>query len=290
MPCSSTHCPGRPPYVLFPLTAGLPLMGSRSCCANSPSGLRETPPPAKGCIRRGRMGGGLKGRGEGGGGFGWDLPSSQGPPMGRNVLRLNPLGTEITEAKCWLSASNIGRGGGGGGGGAPAVYGRPITSLPLPLCAFLACFARSRLAPVRLTSTCLVCCGARALALPWHSFPSQAKEGLRVVLDLPPPPFSPPHPPPTPMVNNKDRPVQTGPALVINSMRQRLREGGRGFNSGKGGGVDTALWLDPPPPPKGPLQKNAKIPFSCFPAEFCHLRGPGVSLGRMKSHHLPWIW
>ena len=44
MPCSSTRCPARPPYVLFPLTVGLPLMGSRSCCANSPSGLRETPP------------------------------------------------------------------------------------------------------------------------------------------------------------------------------------------------------------------------------------------------------
>ena len=26
MPCSSPRCPGRPPYVLFPLTAGLPLM------------------------------------------------------------------------------------------------------------------------------------------------------------------------------------------------------------------------------------------------------------------------
>ena len=45
VPCSSTRCPGRPPYVLFPLTAGLPLMDSHSCCANSPSGLRETPPP-----------------------------------------------------------------------------------------------------------------------------------------------------------------------------------------------------------------------------------------------------
>ena len=29
--------------VPFPLTAGLPLMGSPSCCANSPSGLQETP-------------------------------------------------------------------------------------------------------------------------------------------------------------------------------------------------------------------------------------------------------
>ena len=44
VPCSSTRCPGRLPYVLFPLTAGLPLMGSCSCCANSPSGLREAPP------------------------------------------------------------------------------------------------------------------------------------------------------------------------------------------------------------------------------------------------------
>ena len=44
MPCSSTRCPSRRPYVLFPVTADLPLMGSRSCCANSPSGLRETPP------------------------------------------------------------------------------------------------------------------------------------------------------------------------------------------------------------------------------------------------------
>ena len=30
--------------VPFPLTAGLPLVGTPSCCANSPSGLRETPP------------------------------------------------------------------------------------------------------------------------------------------------------------------------------------------------------------------------------------------------------
>ena len=41
---STTRCPGRPPYAPFPLTAGLPLMGSHSCCANSPSGLWETPP------------------------------------------------------------------------------------------------------------------------------------------------------------------------------------------------------------------------------------------------------
>ena len=30
--------------VPFPLTAGLPLMGSPSCRTNSPSGLREPPP------------------------------------------------------------------------------------------------------------------------------------------------------------------------------------------------------------------------------------------------------
>ena len=30
--------------VPFPLTAGLPLVGSPSCCENNPSGLRETPP------------------------------------------------------------------------------------------------------------------------------------------------------------------------------------------------------------------------------------------------------
>ena len=36
MPCFSTRCPGRPPYVLFPLTAGLPLMGSHSCCTKQP--------------------------------------------------------------------------------------------------------------------------------------------------------------------------------------------------------------------------------------------------------------
>ena len=33
--------------VPFPLMAGLPLVGSPSCCTNSPSGLRETPPPYK---------------------------------------------------------------------------------------------------------------------------------------------------------------------------------------------------------------------------------------------------
>ena len=45
MSCSSTCCPGRASYVPFSLTAGQPLVGSRSCCANSPSGLQETPPP-----------------------------------------------------------------------------------------------------------------------------------------------------------------------------------------------------------------------------------------------------
>ena len=30
--------------VPFPITAGLPLVGTPSCCTNSPSGLWETPP------------------------------------------------------------------------------------------------------------------------------------------------------------------------------------------------------------------------------------------------------
>ena len=47
VPCS-TRCPDRPPHVDF--TAALPLVGSRSCCANSPSGLRETPPRCR--LRR----------------------------------------------------------------------------------------------------------------------------------------------------------------------------------------------------------------------------------------------
>ena len=59
------------------------------------------------------------------------------PKAGQKNLGLNPLGTEGTEAKFWLSASNIGRGGGGeggpGGGGTPPpppVYGRSNTSVP----------------------------------------------------------------------------------------------------------------------------------------------------------------
>ena len=55
----------------------------------------------------------------GGGGFGWDPPSSQGPPV---------VDAEGAEAKFWLSASNIGRGGGGGLG--DGMYGRSGTSLP----------------------------------------------------------------------------------------------------------------------------------------------------------------
>ena len=53
---------------------------------------------------------------------------------GQKFLSFNPLGTEGTEAKLWLSASNIGRGGGGGPGGGgipppPTVYGPSNTSL-----------------------------------------------------------------------------------------------------------------------------------------------------------------
>ena len=79
--------------------------------------------------------------GEGGweGGFGWDPPPPRvplwSPPKpAQNFFILNLRGTEGTETKIWLSASNIGRGGGGsrgGGGGGlpPAVCGRSNTSL-----------------------------------------------------------------------------------------------------------------------------------------------------------------
>ena len=61
-------------------------------------------------------GGGAEG---GGGGFGWDpllLRSPYGPCRRRaeNFLSLNPLGAKGAEAKFWLSASNIEKGGGGG--------------------------------------------------------------------------------------------------------------------------------------------------------------------------------
>ena len=51
----------------------------------------------------------------------------------RGDFQAYPLGAEGTEAKFWLSASNIGRGGGGGGGPGfppPALYGHSNTSLP----------------------------------------------------------------------------------------------------------------------------------------------------------------
>ena len=73
----------------------------------------------QGCIRRGRGGGGGGSEGEGGRGVKLGPPSSLGPPMvpaegGPKILNLNPLDAEGTEAKFWLSASNIGRGGEGG--------------------------------------------------------------------------------------------------------------------------------------------------------------------------------
>ena len=60
MPCCSTRCPGRPPFVLFPLTAGLPLMGSRSNIAaksqyittpSAPPPGSEPPPRPRACRR-----------------------------------------------------------------------------------------------------------------------------------------------------------------------------------------------------------------------------------------------
>ena len=62
----------------------------------------------KGCIRRGGGGGGL------GPPPPW-VPLWSPPKAGRKLLSVNPLGTEGAEAKFWLSASNIGRGGGGVG-------------------------------------------------------------------------------------------------------------------------------------------------------------------------------
>ena len=58
----------------------------------------------------------MKGRG-----IGWDTPSSLGPlwsppEAGRKFSSLNLLDAKGAEAKFWLSASNIGRGGGGGRG------------------------------------------------------------------------------------------------------------------------------------------------------------------------------
>ena len=77
----------------------------------------------------------------GGGGFGWDpppprVPLRSPPKAGQKLCSLNPLRTEGAEAKFWLSASNVGRGGRGGGGGSrggipppPTVYSRSNTSL-----------------------------------------------------------------------------------------------------------------------------------------------------------------
>ena len=74
---------------------------------------------------------------DGGGGVGWDPPSSRGPPRvpgeGRpKNCKHNSLGAEGTEVKF---GSNIGKGGGGGGGGPggglppPTVGSRSNTSL-----------------------------------------------------------------------------------------------------------------------------------------------------------------
>ena len=88
MPCSSTRCPGRPPYVLFPLTVGLPLMGSRSCCS-------PTPPPQP-CGPCG-----------GGGGF------LGGPGGGRRRGSRVPQHIYTTK---WSPRCTPGEGGVGGGG------------------------------------------------------------------------------------------------------------------------------------------------------------------------------
>ena len=68
-----------------------------------------------------------------GGGVGWlGPPPSQGPPVvpaEGGSKSLNPFGAEGAEANCWLSASNIGRGGRGDGGPGGGGTGRSNTSL-----------------------------------------------------------------------------------------------------------------------------------------------------------------
>ena len=90
-------------------------------------------------VLEGGEGVGMGGGGsEGGGGLAGDPPPMVPAKCRPKIfLSLNPLSTEGAEAKFWLSASNIGRGGWGGGvqGGdtppPPAVYGRSNTPPPL---------------------------------------------------------------------------------------------------------------------------------------------------------------
>ena len=63
------------------------------------------------------LGEGLKGEGGLAGTLLLWSPIWSPPKVGRKYFSLNPLGTNGAEAKFWLSASNIGRGGGVGGGG-----------------------------------------------------------------------------------------------------------------------------------------------------------------------------
>ena len=73
---------------------------------------------------------------EGGGGGLTGTPLLPGSPYGprrrraENFLSVNPLGTKGAEAKFWLPASNIGRGGGGVQGGVPPLVLR-CTAVPI---------------------------------------------------------------------------------------------------------------------------------------------------------------
>ena len=111
-----------------PLGGSLPgLCPVHYCCMNHP-GFNPGFVPPQGMYWE-----------EGKGGFGWGPPPPRvplwSPPKGgQKVLSSNPLGTEGAEAKLWLSASNIGRGGGGGGSMGrvtppPPVCGRSNASL-----------------------------------------------------------------------------------------------------------------------------------------------------------------
>ena len=129
--------------ALGPCCRGGQQVGAAQCRRSTAGSGSTSTTPCKANIQRCQPPLGVTGRdvSEGGEGVGWDppppwVPLWSPPTAGQNVLSSNPLGTEGAEAKFWLSAANIGRGGGGaeggpgGGGGAPpAVYGRSDTSL-----------------------------------------------------------------------------------------------------------------------------------------------------------------
>ena len=102
-----------------PANPGQPLTHARGppiLVGRAPSAVSRVPgamDPAH-CSRRLRGGGGGGGAGVYKNGGGPPMVPAEGEPK---ILSLNPLAAKGTEAKFWLSASKIGRGGGGGGEG-----------------------------------------------------------------------------------------------------------------------------------------------------------------------------